>query len=132
MVFILRGELGAVTSRIVTGWVARPLITHYARSGGPQARRDKPGVDAGVADIYPDGAFTGAHSYLRRKSSVSQDDCDVLPGGKCWCTGGYLITDQVLKTLVTMGSDGVWHQLESYYDEWIAKDPVAEKENADG
>ena len=81
-------------------------------------------------DIYPSGAGVFAHSIAERQNSASEDTCDILPGGKCWCTGGYLIADEVLKTLVTMGSDGVWHQLESYYQEWIADEPV--KEPGDG
>jgi hypothetical protein len=129
--FILRGELGAVTARLSTGWVAHPLAGHLSPATVPlKARLPKPGVDAPLRDIYPSGAGVFAHSIAERQNSASEDTCDILPGGKCWCTGGYLIADEVLKTLVTMGSDGVWHQLESYYQEWIADEPV--KEPGDG
>ena len=111
IIFILRADLGAVTARISTGWVAHPLAGTMTAATSPlAARRPKPGVDAPLWDIYPSGVYVGAHSLVRREGSVSEEACDLLPGGKCWGTGGYMIADEVLMTLVTMGSDGAWLQ----------------------
>ena len=47
--------------------------------------------------------------------------CDYLDGAPCYYDGSGLNADRIYKILLTEGSDGVWRELEEYYEE-IFKD----------
>jgi hypothetical protein len=58
----------------------------------------------------------GFHCSFDPGWSTEMDDCDVLPGGKCWYDGSSLNADPVFDRLCREGLDGLWAELEDYYD----------------
>ena len=124
LVLILRGPLGAIAARISTGWVSQPLAGSYVPGRGKQLRRDKPGVDNGLTDIYPSGSYVGAHSYEPRQHFEQDGPCDWLGAAVCYGDGSYMASDKVLELLVAGGSDAAFEHLESLYQSWIADRPL--------
>ena len=123
LVLILRGELGAVSARVMTGWLPSPLAAVF-RPGLIQARRDKPGVDAGVVDEYPIGGFVGAHSFEPREGLSADGPCDWLESAACWSDGSYASGDRVLELLVSGGDEAAFGYLAELYQTWIVGRPV--------
>lgn len=125
LVLILRGPLGAIVAKVNTGWVTRPLIGHYMPGLKRQNRRDKPGVDARLTDVYPSGAYVGSHSYVPRDNCTDANGpCDWLGGAVCYGDGSYTMADEILRLLIEQGSDAVFTRLEELYRSWIADRPV--------
>ncbi len=124
LVLILRGPLGAIAAKIMTGWMSAPLIGHYRHGFGAQQRAAKPGVDNSVPDVYPNGAYVGSHSYLPREYSSQNGPCDWLGTAVCYSDGSYTAADKVLELLVSGGSDAAFEHLETLYSSWIAERPV--------
>jgi hypothetical protein len=123
LVLILRGPLGAVAAKIMTGWMAAPLVGRYV-PGGAQARRSKPGMDGRLTDSYPNGAYVGSHSYLPREDCSEGGPCDWLGSAVCYGDGSYARSDRVLELRVSGGSDAAFEDLETLYQAWIVERPV--------
>jgi hypothetical protein len=123
LVLILRGPLGAIAAKIMTGWMAAPLVDRFV-PGREQERRHKPGVDGGLTDIYPSGAYVGCHSYLPREGLEEGGPCDWLETAACYCGVSYSRADRTLERLVIGGSDAAFEDLETLYESWIAERPV--------
>lgn len=119
LVLILRGPLGAIAARIMTGWMTHPLTASYV-SGHEQERRRKPGVDNSVIDVYPSGAYVGSHTYVPREFSDANGPCDWLGTAVCYGDGSYTAADEILELLVSGGSDAAFERLEELYQSWIA------------
>jgi hypothetical protein len=129
MILILRGPDGAIAARISTGWMTHPLAGRYVHRGGRQARRDKPGVDAGVAHLYPSGSYVGAHSLKPREAYLSSDpECSWLDGAPCYGDGSFTMADEVLEALAAGGSDAAFERMASLYQSWILDRPVVTPE----
>lgn len=117
---ILTGDEGAITAAIMTGWVMRPLKA--SGSFSLASRMSKPGVDLPLADCYPSAGLVSAHSALRRENYLDGDqECDLLPGGRCYGDGSYTAGDVILAALIEKGSDGAFAELEGYYAAWITE-----------
>lgn len=123
VLFVYRqGDL-ALTARINTGWMLRPLTTSYARSNGPQSRRDKPGLDAGLRDSYPTGHRVDIHALQPIKDWWHvTESCDFLGNQKCYNDGGYLVADEFLKVLIAEGNEGAWKWMADTIAEWSKPD----------
>jgi hypothetical protein len=127
LVFILRGELGAITASISTGWMAKPLAHAMARPAGLNERLDKPGVDRGLRDLYPSGRYVGSHSLVNRSEYMTGPTaCDWLDGAPCYDDGSFTAGGEVMELLVTGGSDAVFERLERYYQALIVDRPRVE------
>ena len=125
IVFTLRGPLGAIVGEISTGWMSRPLVGRHTRGAGTQDRSSGPGVDRGVADLYPTGRVISLHAAEQRRDYwIQSPDCDVLGTGPCWNDGSYSIADGLLKALVAEGSDGAWRFLQELYYDWLPAEAV--------
>ena len=124
LVLILKGEIGAVTTNIMTGWMARPLIGLYV-PGQPQVRLDKPGPDVDLRDGYPIGAEVVAHSFEPRKGfELGRGPCDILESAICYPASSYLAGDKVLELLITGGDDAAFEHLAEIYQRWIVDKPI--------
>lgn len=124
LVLILRGPLGAIAARLMTGWMSKPLTGHF-RPGGPNQRALHVGVDRLLADGYLSGAYVGAHSYERRWAYMDEThSCDWLDGASCYGDGSYTAADEVLSILVAKGSDAAFDHLATLYQAWIVDRPI--------
>lgn len=119
LVLILRGSLGAISAEFMTGWMINPLAGRYVRSVGKQRRRTGVGVDAGIADVYPSGAYVGSHI-----PTIHGDPCKIL-GQECRGDGSYTLSDQLLELLVAEGSDAVFERMRELYQDWIVAEVVS-------
>lgn len=123
--FILRGPRGAIACKVSTGWMVNPLVGRFSRSGNNERRRGV-GLDLGVWDHYPSGSGIAAHvaEPPAGKDWLGPDDCDVLPGGRCYGDVGYLVADEFVLRLVRDGEDAAWDFLAEIYADWLS--PAAE------
>jgi len=65
----------------------------------------------------PIPADLGYHSPKPQyEDQPKMDKCDLLPNG-CYCDGSSLNAQRVYNILLEKGSDGVWLELENYYNE---------------
>lgn len=124
IMLVTKGPAGAITCRISTGWVARPLARGYLRGADRQQRNHKPGVDAALADCYPTGAGIASHSATQDRDYWSgPGPCDVL-GGFCYGDTGFLVSDDILLALVEGGDEAAFAKLDEFYAEWLGPEPV--------
>jgi hypothetical protein len=122
--FILRGPLGAITTAIGTGWMARPLRGSYNRGMGPQNRYDRPGVDGRLSDHFPTSQGIGSHCLeQRREYWFGPQDCDVI-GGQCYGDHGYMVGDTFLAKLLGEGQEVAWAFLEELHNDWLVAESV--------
>lgn len=118
LTLILAGELGAITAGIDTGWMVRPLVGRMVR-GSVQERRDAPGIDAGLVNCYPSTRGAYAHSPVRLPGFESERDaCPWLGDRQCWYFG-HMSADDVLKALVSGGSDAAFEVMAGLYKSWL-------------
>lgn len=114
--FVLRApDGGAITAQINTGWMTHPRGRTYPG----------PGVDMPLADHYPTGGGIHIHHPLQVKDWwYGPDDCELVPGGKCYGDGGYLVSDKFLEVLVEQGDEAAWAWLENTYAKWMTPEGV--------
>lgn len=98
LIFILKGEKGAVQFALLTGW----YLPHI------QANR--------IAYNKPLGCID-CHSYVKRFDyQILHEDCCVLTDAKgCYCDGSSVAGFDFYAILLEDGSKGVWRELKSYY-----------------
>lgn len=102
---VLKGEEGAVQFLLYTNW-------------------QLPSVDRELADgvrplsLYrPMPADLGYHSPTPRfDGQATMGPCDYLDGRDCYYEGSPLNADRIFKVLVAEGDEGLWRELEDYYD----------------
>jgi len=106
MRFLLMGPLGAVQFVLYTNW----HLPHVEKE-----MMEKP-VDAiGYHCSRPMPADLGYHSPKPMYKGQEEFDCDLLPGGKCYCDGSGLNAIPVFDILVSEGEEALWKKLEDYY-----------------
>jgi len=110
--FYLKGRKGVVQFQIFTNW----YLPHV------QEELDAKNFDHKMCHPMP--ADLGYHSKTKRypKQTVSFDDCR-LTGGKCYYDGSGLNAKPVYEVLLKEGSDGVWRELEKYYEQVFGVKP---------
>jgi len=105
VMFILKGEEGAVHFLFSTGWFLPHLREELEEKG--HFFRVK----------YPWAMDLGYHSPKPIHGDETHfDDCDVL-GGECYYDGSGLNAIPLLEKLVAEGDEAVWKELEKYYEE---------------
>lgn len=126
--WIVSGPLGAVAADINTGWMARPYLGNRPAisAAKPLAPRgDKPGLDANLRDVYPNGASVNSHCTVQRRDWwMGPDDGCSLVDGPCYGDHGYLVADAFLAALVGGGDEAAWKWLEECYAEWLSPETV--------
>ena len=98
------GPRGAVQFVLYTDWHL-PHVDEELRAKG--ARLAPTPADLGYHSPIP--TYEGQEDY-------SRDDCHLL-GGRCYYDGSGLNAERIYDVLLREGSDGVWRELEAYYDE---------------
>jgi hypothetical protein len=97
ILFLLKGDKGAVQFKLLTGWYLPEL---------------------GIELDNPMPADLGYHSpipiYDGQKSIP--DNCEWLDG-ECYYDGSTTASERIYEILLKEGSDGVWRELEKYYEE---------------
>lgn len=129
---VLRGPRATMACSISTGWLPRPLTGPYV-PGARQQRRERPGVDARLADSYPSGGYLGIHASEPIKSWWQGPDPDCTwTGQPCYGDGGYLVADEVFSALVTGGHDAAFGHMREVYDAWLSDADAEGDERSDG
>ena len=109
---VLKGDKGAVQFVLYTNW-------HL-----PHVQDELIGKSVGEDATYLDMMFSplpadlGYHSYKPMYEGQYQatESCEYLEGKPCYYDGSSLNAKRVYEVLLTEGSDGVWRELEEYYD----------------
>lgn len=121
-------QVVGITFMVMTGWMHRPLSRDLLVFGEPSEatkpwpRERKPGVDAGSFRGYPRAGAVGVHSALPfpGQNEYGLQECDLIPGGKCYQQFGYLVGDRVMDALVGRGSDGAYEEMLAIGEEMMA------------
>lgn len=111
MRFVLTGDKGAVQFVLYTNWQL-PHVTEELVEKGITNPRDLKYV------LLPMPADLGYHSPKRRYKGqkVLTKSCPYLKGKPCYYDGSGLNAEPVYQVLLEKGSDGVWEELEKYYE----------------
>lgn len=99
------GARGAVQFVLYTDWHL-PHVDDELRAKG--ARLQATPADLGYHSPIP--TYEGQESWGR-------DNCELLGGCRCYYDGSGLNAERIFDVLRAEGSDGVWRELEAYYDE---------------
>jgi hypothetical protein len=118
LVMVLKGELGAVQFVLYTNWnlphVTEELIEKRLQKALPPS----------TLSIYdftlftPQPADLGYHSLIPKyEEQVKRDNCPYLDGKPCYYNGSGLNAQRIYDILLYSGSDGVWKELEEFYEQ---------------
>lgn len=107
---VLKGPKGATQFLLFTGWYLPETLSWW------KSRKINQGCEPTPAD-------KGYHWSEPRYEGQESCECDLLPTGKCYYDGSGLNAEDLYQTLLKDGSDGVWRELETYYNE-LAKESV--------
>ena len=116
LIFVLRGEAGAINFTIYTGWSEDSIEW---RNG------DKRHILA----VLP--ADIGGHGYKPRYSEQHrQEKCCWLDDKPCYYDGSSLQAEDVYKVLVTQGEEAMWEEMQRYYQRWLLGDELEKSSDA--
>jgi len=110
IVFSLKGKKGAVTFTIFTNWE----LPHVQKEMDALPLGDFP-----YLHHKPMPADLGYHSRkpMYDEHHITRDSCEWLDGKPCYYDGSTLNAEPIFEVLLKEGSDGVWRELEQYYNE---------------
>lgn len=110
LVFVVKGEAGAVSFSILTGSFLPQVATEFFE----KAQRDR-------HTYNPFQATAGAVDYHSPKPirewqhQTDSRDCCYVTGGKCWSDGSALAGEDYLRDFYHFGPERVFEKLEGYY-----------------
>lgn len=113
---VLKGPLGAVQFVLYTGWYFHTIT----ETGDPicgyrvndSQRLDKP---------LP--ADLGYHSFVpMHEGQEPMGPCEYLNGKPCYYDGSCLNAERIFYVLIREGDEGVWRELEAYYERMFARE----------
>lgn len=104
--FALVGSEGAVSFHLSSGWYLPHVRERFKREG----HRGDPCA----------GPVVWHHPTQREDYFAGPDECELLPGGKCWGDAGYLLGNDAYDALCEGGEDGLWVFLRRMYDQGFA------------
>lgn len=105
LIFILKGEKGAVNFTLYTNWYLPKNRDNLVKND----RLFKYWREPMPADL-------GCHSLVPQYEGHSSiPNCKILDNKDCYYDGSTLNAEPVFETLIAEGSDGVWKELEEYY-----------------
>ena len=105
---VLKGELGATQFLLFTNW----QLPHVTAELDAKARPDN------MFLYHPSPADLGYHSLKPiYEDQKTMGPCQFLDGKDCYYDGSGLNAERIYDVLVREGSDGVWRELEDFYNE---------------
>lgn len=117
VVFYLHGprKTKTVQLKLSTDWL--PLNVQKERMGVDVADTvSYPEVCQVVVSEQPMGMDLGYHSPRPKYKGQPRRNCDLSKRGYCYYDGSGLAADGVRDVLLKEGSEGVWRELEEYYN----------------
>lgn len=104
----VKGKRGAVQFVLYTNWQLPHVEAEFDKR--PQRERflDRP-MPADLGYHSPIPVYEGHEDYGR-------DDCELI-GCRCYYDGSGLNAERIYEVLRREGDEGVWRELEAYYDE---------------
>ena len=113
--FILNGPKGAVHFVCDTNWYLPATVSRLGSHLAMSTIRE-------IRNLFkPMGFELGYHSQFKDKG-ITRIDCDILDQGYCYYDGSSSPADDFVDTLIAKGSDGVWEELEQYYQDIFESD----------
>jgi hypothetical protein len=116
LTMILKGEEGAVQFVLFTNW----QLPHVQKETYDKHFGDRERIELFTT---PMAADLGYHWPTERYEgqTVCKDKCDWL-NGPCYYDGSSLNAERVFEVLLREGSEGVWRELESFYESVRTRD----------
>jgi len=112
MRMILKGDKGAVQFVLYTNW----HLPHVQEELNLKAIGQDSTYISAILNPLP--ADLGYHSPVPQYEgqSVASESCEYLDGRPCYYDGSGLNAERIYEALLKEGSDGVWRELEDYYN----------------
>ena len=109
---ILKGNKGAVQFILYTNW----YLPHVQKELNWKATKE--GILSIECFLNPMPADLGYHSLTPHYEgqSIASESCQYLDGKPCYYGGSGLNAERIYNVLLEEGSDGVWRELEDYYN----------------
>lgn len=102
--FILHGPKDAVYFLIYTDWFL------------PHVQQELQIKNWNRDQIKPEGYHVGYHSPIPLQKYDSEQECDILPEGKCYSSSEYTTAATWIPEFLAGGTEWLWPQLETYYN----------------
>ena len=109
MLFLVKGEKGAVQFVMSTGWM--PFHSPQDKIGVRRIQKME------LSDYYPMPTDLGYHSYKPHYENHTpmKGACSVLDGAECYYDGSSLNCNDAYYAFVNGGEEALWDFLEQYY-----------------
>ncbi len=105
MLFVLKGDKGAITFSCSTGMYLPQQVSEHGREPWNQWQ--------------PMGYGVWYCSPIPQEGQTPREDCEWLDGKPCYGDGSCMASDDVMDALLRDGEDGVWRELERFYKSWL-------------
>jgi len=107
---ILKGEEGATTLLVFTGWNLPHVVAEWGNRPPSRFLTTPQGVDIGYHAAERPAWLDEEHDDLHFR-----DDCAYTKGGKCWCDGSVLRAEGFVDVLIADGMDACWELIRNEY-----------------
>ena len=114
---ILKGPEGAVQFVLYTNW----QLPHVAQETVNRIENGASRIAIECA-FMPMPADLGYHWTKPRYDGQTQMDCEYVACGKCYYDGSTMNAERIYEVLLREGSEGVWRELESFYNDLVNRD----------
>jgi hypothetical protein len=112
MRMVLKGDKGVVQFVLYTNW----QLPHVQEELNNKAIGQDSIYISAILNPLP--ADLGYHSPVPQYEgqSIASESCEYLDGKPCYYDGSGLNAERIYEVLLKEGSDGVWRELEDYYN----------------
>lgn len=119
LIFILKGEKGAVQFLISTNW----YLPHVAAE-----LRKKDHFSSGKSWFEPQPSAIGYHSPkpMYEDQTQANESCEYLDGKPCYYGDSITYSEVPFQVLISKGSDAMWVWMENYYKEKFGEEKTNE------
>jgi len=117
MRMLLKGDKGVVQFLLYTNWHLPHVSDELDNKILMDGRQGKLS-EYSFSIFHPLPADLGYHSSVPQYEgqSIASDSCEYLDGKPCYYDGSGLGAERIYEVLLKEGSDGVWRELEDYYN----------------
>jgi hypothetical protein len=114
---ILKGDKGATQFVLYTNWQLPHVTKELDDRLLNEARQGKLSQYS-LYSSHPVPADLGYHSLVPMYDGqgICRGNCEYLDGNPCYYDGSGLNAERIYEVLLKEGSDGVWRELEDYYN----------------
>lgn len=112
---VLKGDKGAVQFVLFTNW----MLPHVQKEMDERMDRR---LEHGHYLCHPLPADLGYHWNTPRYEDQDASKCTYTPNGVCYYDGSSLNAERIYEILLCEGSEGVWRELEAYYNSLAGDD----------